>query len=188
MDWLTNSAKELQNLEGVVIVKMPDCVEWGSWTRASWSPSEVAAYFGDIVRANRAAMKVVAGSTEGLSLTIEAPNHRILTQELRPDTAVVYVFDDVAPLGLVRLQAKRLCKVISEHLPSEALEQRSRAERIMEFLLRYAPDAHAIPMRVSLQTGIPIDALRDPASLDDAQTDLLEAASQDILGVATLGI
>ena len=78
--------------------------------------------------------------------------------------------------------------MISEHLPSEALEQRSRAERIMEFLLRYAPDAHAIPMRVSLQTGIPIDALRDPASLDDAQTDLLEAASQDILGVATLGI
>ncbi len=27
MDWLTSSAKELQNLEGVVIVKMPDCVE-----------------------------------------------------------------------------------------------------------------------------------------------------------------
>ncbi|MEZ4237426.1 MAG: hypothetical protein R3F59_15020 [Myxococcota bacterium] len=188
MDWLDRAAREAANLDGIVITKLPDCVEWRGWTRWSWSTSDVAAYFGDLVRANRNAMKVVAGAPERVALTIEAPGHKILAQDLRADLVAVYIFNDSESLGAARLVARRLHQQILQNLPSSELVERTRGERIWEFLLRYAPDAHAVPMRVALQTGLTPKNLADPAKLTEAQTKQLEAAAKDILGVDSLGL
>jgi hypothetical protein len=119
---------------------------------------------------------------------MEADDRVILTHDIRHDMVAVYIFDKNAPLGMIRLQAKKLSKAIVANLPSEQVAERTRAERIMEFLLRYAPDAHAIPIRVSLQTGIPIDKIKSPSELDESQTTKLEAAAKVILGVTSLRI
>lgn len=188
MKWLTDAAAAAKNLEGVVVTRLPDCVQWVGHSRAGWDRDEVAAYFGDIARANRNALKTVGTSTKDIGLTMEADDRVILTHDIRHDMVAVYIFDKNAPLGMIRLQAKKLSKVITANLPTEEVAERSRAERVMEFLLRYAPDAHAIPIRVSLQTGIPIDLLKAPEGLDTTQTQKLESAAKAILGVTSLRI
>ena len=188
MDWLEAPASAIEHLDGVVIVQLPDCVAWNHWTRSSWDASEVAAYFGDITRANRNAMKTVGAGGEEVRLTIESDTQLILTCDLNESLVAVYIFSKKIQLGMARLHSKRLGKEISKHLPTGEVIVRSRAERIMEFLTRYAPDPHALPMRVSLQTRIPLDKIRNPAQLDEAQTVQLENAAKAILGVKTLRI
>ena len=73
-------------------------------------------------------------------------------------------------------------------LPKIQAEDRPRGLRIMEFLDRYAPDPHAIALRVSLRAGISLDELRMPASLTADQVQRLEDTACKILGVKQLSL
>jgi hypothetical protein len=67
-------------------------------------------------------------------------------------------------------------------------EDRPRGTRIMEFLDRYAPDPHAVVLRVSLRAGISLDDLKAPAALSADQVRRLEETACKILGVNQLGL
>lgn len=191
MEWLADAAAQEARLQGVVVTKLPDCLAFESWSRGAWDTDAVAAYFGDLTVANRRAIEALSDESQpdtAAAVTIETAQHIILTQELRSDFVAVYVFDQAVSLGMARVQAKRISASILGHLPSEVLFQRTRGERVMEFLLRYAPDPHAVPMRIALQTGIPIENLERAALLDATQVELVEAAARDILGVSSLSV
>lgn len=64
----------------------------------------------------------------------------------------------------------------------------SRAELIMDYLDNYAPDQHATRLRLALQTGLGIDLLNSPGTMDSEQTQRLERAACNILGVQSLQI
>ncbi len=87
---------------------------------------------------------------------------------------------------MARLHLKRLLVQLEESLPSIEVEERPRAIRIIEFLSRYAPDAHAVLKRVSLRSGISLDNLRNPEELPPDQVEVLEGSVKDILGLETL--
>lgn len=63
-----------------------------------------------------------------------------------------------------------------------------RAVRLLDFLHRYAPDPHVTMLRLSLRTGISLDALSTPEHLDEAQVENLAASVRDIIGQEQLGI
>lgn len=58
----------------------------------------------------------------------------------------------------------------------------------MEFLDRYAPDPHAVTLRVALRSGIPVEDLRTPAGLTTDQVRRLEDTACKILGVTQLSL
>ena len=167
---------------------MPDCLLYNSWLRdgESWSPDDVASYFGDLIRANREGLKALSSWSSELQVTIESGELLLVLQEINPDFVCASVFDRAAPLGMVRLHVKRLVAQIRESLPEFEIEKRPRAVRLVEFLKRYAPDPHAVLLRVALRTGIRLEVLERPETLEDDQVSLLEAASKQILGLEEL--
>jgi hypothetical protein len=85
---------------------------------------------------------------------------------------------------MVRIYVKRILAVLDEFLPRVEPIQRPRGIRILEFLDRYAPDAHAVRHRVALRSGIPHDVLQNKADqLSEQQIEALEMAVCDILGL-----
>lgn len=65
---------------------------------------------------------------------------------------------------------------------------RPRAVRLLDFFRRYAPDPHASLLRLSLKTGIPVERLEKPESLDDDQVEKIATAVRDILGQDNVGL
>jgi predicted regulator of Ras-like GTPase activity (Roadblock/LC7/MglB family) len=59
---------------------------------------------------------------------------------------------------------------------------RPRGVRLLELFKKNAPDPHAALLRLSLRTGIPIEALESPDRLDDAQVQQIETSVREILG------
>ncbi len=188
MTWLKSAASSVDHLEGVVVAKLPECVAWEAWHKGSWEVEEVAAYFADMSRAGRNALKTVGALGDDIRLTIEAGEKLIITDELSASFVAVFIFQKKIPLGMARLRMRQVSRIIRDHLPSSDVAERSRAERIMAFLLRYAPDAHAVPMRVALQTGIALERLNQPAALTREETAQLEGAARGILGIQQLRI
>lgn len=66
--------------------------------------------------------------------------------------------------------------------------ERPRAVRLLEFFRRYAPDPHASMLRLSLRTGISLEALERPEQLDDGQVEAVAASVSDILGQEQVGL
>jgi len=109
-------------------------------------------------------------------------------RELSSDFVCGCVFERSAPLGMVRLHLKRLLERVTQALPKVQPEDRPRGARIMEFLDRYAPDPHAVTLRVSLRAGISLDDLKTPATLSVDQVRRLEETACKILGVNQLSL
>jgi len=84
------------------------------------------------------------------------------------------------------LAVKRMLGRIVTALPQIIAEQRPRAIRLVEFLQRYAPDPHAAMLRVSLQTGILLEVLERPESIDERDLEPIEESVKDILGLEAL--
>jgi predicted regulator of Ras-like GTPase activity (Roadblock/LC7/MglB family) len=63
-----------------------------------------------------------------------------------------------------------------------------RGARLIELLKRRVPDAHAALLRLSLRTGISVEALDHADRLDDSQVELVEASVRDILGHEQLSV
>jgi hypothetical protein len=174
----------------VFVTAMPDCLLYDAWTRPeeSWAGEDVASYFGDLIRANREGLKALQAWSAEMQVTIESTDVLLVLRELASDIVVGFAFDRAAPLGMVRLNVKRVLAVLDETLPKVRPEQRPRAVRVAEFLSRYAPDPHTALHRAALRSGVSFDALRAPEALSAAQADRFERAVTEILGLDTLSL
>jgi predicted regulator of Ras-like GTPase activity (Roadblock/LC7/MglB family) len=175
-------------LRGLFITLMPDCLLFDSYVRpgSSFVAEDVASYFGDLVRANREGLKSLRSWSQDMQVTIESADTLVVLKELRGDFVASFVFDRDTPLGMVRLFVRRLLDRLEASLPDTEVTERPRAVRALEFVQRYAPDPHATLMRVALKSGLSMDALQKPESLDDAAADRIEDAAKDILGLEQL--
>ena len=189
-DYISQAVKDIPSLRAVFVTTMPDCLLFGSWVRedSDWSEDEVATYFGDLFRANRKGLKALGSWSSDMQVTIEAPDNLIIMHELTPDFVCACVFERDSALGMVRLHTKQLLERIGASLPDFKTEQRPRGVRVMEFLNRYAPDPHAVLLRVSLRTRLPLEALEKPENLTEEQVAQVEASACEILGLKELSI
>jgi len=188
--YLEETVAEIPQLIGIFVTAMPDSLLFSSWVRdgTAWSAEDVAAYFGDLVRANREGLKALGAWSSEMQVTIESAESLVILRELTSDFVAGCVFERSAPLGMVRLHLRRLLERISHVLPRVQAEDRPRGLRIMEFLDRYAPDPHAVALRVSLRAGISLDDLKLPGSLTPDQVQRLEDTACKILGVKQLSL
>lgn len=188
--YIEEAVAEIPQLIGVFLTAMPDSLLFSSWVRGGteWSAEDVAAYFGDLVRANRQGLKALGSWSSEMQVTIESAESLVVLRELSSDFVCGCVFERSAPLGMVRLHVKRLLERVVQALPKIQPEDRPRGTRIMEFLDRYAPDPHAVTLRVSLRAGIPLDDLKAPATLSVDQIRRLEESACKILGVQQLSL
>ncbi len=189
-DFLARASSEVPSLRAVFITAMPDCLLFNSWMRGDedWAPEDVAAYFGDLVRANREGLRSLNSWSTDMQVTIESQSSLIVLRELSEDFVCCCVFETSTPLGMVRLHLKRLIEAIIADLPTYDVEQRPRGVRVMEFLHRYAPDPHAVIMRIALRTGIAASTLEKPETMTGEQVEVVESAAQQILGLSELSV
>lgn len=182
---LSDVVADVPPLRGLFITAMPDCLLFDTWTRPdeSWSPETAASYFGDLVRANREALKALAAWSAEMSVTVESADLLLMMYETSADFVVTMAFDRKAPLGMVRLHARRILDRLQQVLPKLDAIERPRPVRLAEFLDKYAPDPHAALHRVALRTGLGLDVLRNPSQLSEAQTERFESAVKDLLGL-----
>ncbi len=178
------------SLRAVFVTAMPDCLLFDSYTAPdeTWSADEAASYFGDLVRANRQGLKALKSWSSEMQVTIESSDVLLVLRELRGDFVVTLAFRRDVPLGMVRMYTKQLVERLDESLPRLEAKARPRGVRVREFLEKYAPDAHAALARVALRTGLQLELLRRPESLDEAQVERFETAVKDILGLDTLAL
>jgi predicted regulator of Ras-like GTPase activity (Roadblock/LC7/MglB family) len=188
--YIEQAVEEIPQLIGIFVTAMPDSLLFSSWVRqgTEWSAEDVAAYFGDLIRSNRQGLKALGSWSSEMQVTIESAESLVVLRELSADFVCGCVFERAAPLGMVRLHLKRLLERITHALPKVEAEDRPRGTRIMEFLDRYAPDPHAVMLRVSLRAGIALDDLKSPAVLSSDQVRRLEETACKILGVNQLSL
>lgn len=188
--YLEQAVAEVPQLIGIFVTAMPDALLFSSWVRegTDWSAEDVASYFGDLIRANRQGLKALGSWSSEMQVTIESAESLVVLRELSSDFVCGCVFERTAALGMVRLHLKRLLERVNQALPKVQAEDRPRGLRIMEFLDRYAPDPHAVTLRVSLRSGISLDELKSPGSLSPDQVKRLEETACKILGVNQLSL
>ncbi len=184
-DKISDLAGELRSLRAVMVMAMPDCLLFDSWTREDVEDSadKAAAYFGDLIRANYAGLRSMNSQTKQMQVTVEADDVLLVIREVRNNFVVTSVFDAGGPLGMVRLLVERILSVADEALPTIVSAKKSKGTMLVEFMRKYAADPHAVLRRASLRSGIPIGVLRSPQSLTDAQVSKLEIVAQDLLGL-----
>ncbi len=189
-DYLADAAKGVPSLHAVLVTAMPDCLLFDSWLEegSSWQAEEIATYLGDLFRANREGLKALSSWSADMLVTIESPEHYILLKEVSNDFVCACVFGRKTALGMARLYMQRMLERIAESLPVFKVEERPRGVRVVDFLDRYAPDPHAVLLRVSLRTGVPMAALEKPESLSDEHVAEIEKTAASILGLETLNI
>ena len=187
---LEQAVSDIPALRGVFVTAMPDCLLFDLWMRPdeTWTGEDAAAYFGDLVRANREALKSLSAWSSEMQVTIESKDLLLLLRELRDDFVVAFAFDCTAPLGMVRLYVKRVLSVLVDLLPRVAPEEKPRAVRVQDYLLRYAPDPHAVLQRVALRTRLPLVKLQSPETLSDEHCALFEDGVREILGIDSLNL
>jgi predicted regulator of Ras-like GTPase activity (Roadblock/LC7/MglB family) len=186
--WLDLASREIQYLQGVVIAQIPDCIAWESWENYKFDSHEIAAYFGDMVKAQRNACQSLAKNTDDIQLSIESNKQTILVSELTDNFIAIFIFNKDIPLGMARFESRYLSTLILENLPTENVVTRSHADRVIDFIQRYAPDPYSVLMRISLQTKIPYDKLKKPNTLSDKEIKNIELSAKSILGVTELNI
>lgn len=187
---LARAVEGVTSLRGAFVTAMPDCLLFDSWVREQeeWNVEDTASYFGDLVRANREGLRALGSWSSDMQVTIESSDTLILLRELSEDFIVGCVFERNAPLGMVRLNLKRLLERLQVQLPQFEIQHRPRGVRVVDFLRRYAPDPHAVLLRVALRTGIDAESLERPESLSEEQVASVEEAAKRILGLDELAV
>ena len=187
---VTSAVEGVTHLRGLFITAMPDCLLFDTWMHPGedWVAEEIAPHFGDLVRSNRAGLRALNSWTEEMQVTIEAADRLVILRELGAHFVVGMVFDSKAPLGMVRLQVKQVLSKLDGNLPNYQTIERPRAVRAIDFLQRYAPDPHAVLLRLALQTGITLDKINAPQSLRPEEGAVIEESIREILGLESLAI
>lgn len=184
------AVEDIVPLKAVFITAMPDCLLYAAWQRdeGELDVSDVASYFGDLIRANRQGLKALGSWSSDMLVTIESADTLLVLKEINQHFVCGSLFDREAPLGMVRLHLKRMIARITSQLPQIEAEERPRAVRLMEFVGRYAPDPHAALLRISVRTGLTVDQLKAPEQLESAAVERIEAAAKRILGLTQISL
>ncbi|GAB5549764.1 MAG: hypothetical protein RLP09_46855 [Sandaracinaceae bacterium] len=187
---LERAVEDVGPLRAVFITAMPDCLLYDAWERAEdgFEVEEIAAYFGDLVRSNRQGLKALGSWSSDMQVTIESAESLVVIREINEHFVCGCVFERTAPLGMVRLQMKRMIERIEEMLPQVEAQERPRGVRLVEFVSRYAPDPHAALMRISVRTGLTMEQLEAAEGLDADAVERLESATKRILGLTQLSV
>lgn len=187
---LEEIAAGVDRLQSIVLTVMPDCLLYEGWTKnqSDTSTEEVATYFGDLVRANREALLVMKAWSDDMQVTIESGGLLIILRRLNDNYVVGFVFDSDAPLGMVRLHVRKMIDVLLERIPRFEVKEKSRGQKVIDFVERYAPDAHTVLLRVAVQARVPLDELRAPDTLDAEKLERVESAVASILGLESLNL
>jgi len=186
MTWLKSAAGEVEHLQGVVVAQRHDSTVWHAWSAEGHTLEANVAYFCDMARAGQRA--VGAADASGVRLSVETDGRVVFVEGSGARYLTILSFAPAVDRFLARAASRRLHATISHHLPEEGAADLCKAERVMAFLLRYAPDAHAAPMRLALQTGISLERLQTPAALTDSETSALEDAVRNLLGIEDLRV
>jgi len=185
---IERAASSLPSLRGFLIVTMPDCLLYASWSRpgTDFSAEDASGYFGDLIRANRQGLRAVGAWTSDMQVTIEGANVLVVLRELDEHFVCCALFDREAPLGMIRLHLKVVIEQVRAALPKLELTQLSPGARVVQFIERYAPDPHAALLRISTRTHIPLEQLRTPDALTAQQVTAIEEAAKRILGLENI--
>jgi hypothetical protein len=180
----------IPSLRAVLVATVPDCLLVTSWQRdgETWDAEAGAAFFGDLVRANRSGLELIGAWSSTMQTTIESGERVIVLRHIEAGIIGAFVFLRETPLGLVRLHVVRLAGELARTLTANTPRAASRGQRLLDYLERYAPDTHAALLRVSLQTGLPLALLRDPDRLADDEFNQVIGAARQILGLEHLAI
>lgn len=182
--------EDVPSLRAAFVTAMPDCLLFASWQapESELEIEDVAAYFGDLVRSNRQGLKAMRSWSSEMQITIESAESLVLLREINADFVLGAIFERSAPLGMARLHLRRMIDRTSAQLPRATVEERPRGVRIVEFLDRYAPDPHAVLLRVALRTGLSLESLQAAESLSPEQVARLEEATCRLLGLKQLSL
>ena len=188
---LQTLATNVDKLQAIFVIAMPDALLFDSWVTLKhqhWDATEIASYFGDMIRANRRGLKSLSSWSDEMQITVETKDSHLIMHELESDFVVVAIFEPNFALGLIRFEMMSLLKKLDEILPKGEIERRSQGVRTVDFLLRYAPDSHAVLQRVALMTGITIEKLKNPTELNDEDAEIIQEAAKSILGLNQIDI
>ncbi len=186
---LAQAVEDVAPLRAVFITAMPDCLLFDAWQREEISDvEEIAAYFGDLVRSNRQGLKALGSWSSDMQVTIESAESLVVLKEMNEHFVCGAIFDRATPLGMIRLQMKRLLGRIEAMLPDLSATELPRGVRLVAFVSRYAPDPHAVLLRVSVRTGLTLEQLSAAESLTDEEVRKLEEATKRILGLDSLNV
>ena len=176
---------DVVSMKAIFITAMPDCLLYQAWQReeSDLDVSDVASYFGDLVRSNREGLRALGSWSSDMTVTIESADALVILKELGPHFVCGSIFERGTPLGMVRLHLKRVLERISNQLPSIEAEERPRGVRLVEFVRRYAPDPHSALLRISVRTGLTIEQLEAAENLGESEVERLEGAARRILGL-----
>lgn len=184
MAWLAEAVSDIDKIEALLIVQNPTGNVWESWKQSDFEDQELAAYFADMVRAQRHICQELAPELQEIQLTIESNLLTVLVTELSSRFIGVFIFRNPVPLGLVRLAIKKLTERILSHLPTEVVEVESEAKRLIEFILRYAPDPHIVMERIALKARIPSERIYGVDNLSREEIARIREAAEEILGIS----
>lgn len=186
--------QELQHipvLRGLLISVMPDCLLFDSYMpeTQAWNKEDMASELGELFERSQHLMELFR-STGQSQITVENDDAVLVVRKLADSFIVGMIFRPDTPLALIRVYAGQISEKVTERLQSvevsDVQESFSSAVRILEYLKQYAPDPHTSLMRIALKTGIPLGTLNQPQQLNNEQTELLERAVCDILGLDEL--
>lgn len=182
-------AADVPSLRGLFVATLPEGRLFEAWMRPKepWNAAETTAHVGDIHRACRHALDGLGVRQWDPQVTIESAVLRIVIREVRDEYVVAFAFDRTAAES-VAPQVRRMLQRIADVLPARVRQEVSRAARLVDFVQRYAPDAHAVLQRVSLKTGIAVARLSAREALAGEELDRLEAAVKDVLGLESLDV
>lgn len=188
-DTLATAIADLPSLRACLVITANGDL-FGSWIRdqIEWDVSAAAGFLDDLMRSIHRGLGTIGASQKGTRVVIDNAEARILVEEA-PDRFVCCAVFERAAEETLKAQLETMMSRISALLPQVSLEQRPRGARLIAFLERYAPDPHAVLLRLSTRTGIPVETLQnDAASLDDGQVTEVEQAAKRILGLDHINI
>ncbi len=143
-------------LQQVFVVSRPECLLIKSWARSERNNTEdAAALIGNLFRDCDDALGAVGGGSEPRTLMVESNDRVLVVSRVAEDMAAAFVFEQSAPLGLIRVQARQLTAQLARTLAGHPGRPANVATRPAP--RRPGPGERAAP------TGGPAMSERSPA-------------------------
>ena len=114
----------IKQLNGVLIVVMPDCLLYSAWQRPgqTWDTEVVGAFFGELIRAHLDGLDAIQGWSNVTQVTLELDEALIIVRTIPDKEHFIagFVFDKAAAIGWARLQVQRVLGAIDQSLDAAA--------------------------------------------------------------------
>ena len=148
----------------------------------------VAAYASDLINANERFCHIFDPGT-AVDFVLGGSKDNKLLMRAVPNTPyfVVFVVDSKTAMKQVLPRLNKVLKESKATLPAIVSEEKNKAQALVEYAKRYAPDPTFVLMRLALKTGIAPNRL-ERAELEDSELQPLYDGIKDILGIDRLPI